>query len=138
MWCMLDAPLIAGNDIRNMSKETKEILTNKEVLAVDQDSLGIQCFKYNSNNNVETWFKPLANGDWVMCVLNRSNTMQKFSFNWKNEKVFDKVFLNETNFAKITYKLRNLWTKEDSGTTKHSFTANIPAHDVVMLRLIKL
>lgn len=138
MWCMLDAPLIAGNDIRNMSKETKEILTNKEVLAVDQDSLGIQCFKYNSNNNVETWFKPLANGDWVMCVLNRSNAMQKFSFNWKNEKVLDKVFLNETNFARINYKLRNLWTKKDSGTTKHSFTANIPAHDVVMLRLIKL
>jgi alpha-galactosidase len=138
IWCMLAAPLIAGNDIRNMSKETKEILTNKEVLAVDQDSLGIQCFRYNKNNDVESWFKPLANGDWAMCILNRGNTPQKFSFNWKNEKVSDKDFGKETNFAKITYLLRNLWTKEELGTTKNSFTNKIPAHDVVMLRLIKL
>jgi alpha-galactosidase len=135
---MLAAPLIAGNDIRNMSKETKEILTNKEVLAVNQDSLGIQCFRYSKNNNVESWFKPLANGDWAMCILNRSNTPQKFSINWKNEKVSDKDFGKETNFAKITYRLRNLWTKEEAGTTKNSFTTKIPAHDVLMLRLIKL
>jgi alpha-galactosidase len=138
IWCMLAAPLIAGNDIRNMSKETKEILTNKEVLAVNQDSLGIQCFRYSKNNNVESWFKPLANGDWAMCILNRSNTPQKFSINWKNEKVSDKDFGKETNFAKITYRLRNLWTKEEAGTTKNSFTTKIPAHDVLMLRLIKL
>jgi alpha-galactosidase len=138
IWCMLAAPLIAGNDIRNMSKETKEILTNKEVLAVDQDSLGIQCFKYNKNYDVESWFKPLANGDWAMCILNRGNTPQKFSINWKNEKVSDKEFGKETNFEKITYKLRNLWTKEELGNTKNSFTIKIPAHDVVMLRLIKL
>jgi alpha-galactosidase len=138
IWCMLAAPLIAGNDIRNMSKETKEILTNKEVLAVDQDSLGIQCFRYSKNNNVESWFKPLANGDWAMCILNRDNSQQKFSFNWKNEKISDKDSGKETNFAKITYRLRNLWTKEEAGTTINSFTTEIPAHDVVMLRLIKL
>lgn len=138
IWCMLAAPLIAGNDIRNMSKETKEILTNKEVLAVNQDSLGIQCFRYSKNNNVESWFKPLANGDWAMCILNRGSIPQKFSINWKNEKVSDKDFGKETNFAKITYKLRNLWTKEEAGTTINSFTTEIPAHDVVMLRLIKL
>jgi alpha-galactosidase len=137
MWCMLAAPLIAGNDIRNMSKETKYILTNRDVLAVNQDSLGIQGFKYNKNNNVESWFKPLANGDWAVCILNRDSTAQIFNINWKNEKVSDKDFGKETNFEKITYRIRNLWTKEELGNTNNSYNTIIPAHDIVMLRLIK-
>jgi alpha-galactosidase len=138
MWCMLAAPLISGNDIRNMSKETKEILTNKDVIAVDQDSLGIQCFKYSSKNNVECWFKPLTNGDWAFCILNRDSTAHKFSFIWKNENVSDNVSGRKTNFEKITYKIRNVWTKDESSNTKNKFTKEIPPHDVVMLRLIKL
>src|SRR5919202_887529 len=73
MWAMLAAPLIAGNDLRSMSRETAEILTNREVIAVDQDSLGVQGFPYSSatSDGVEIWFKPLAGGDWAMAVLNR-------------------------------------------------------------------
>jgi len=53
MWCMLAAPLIAGNDLRKMSKTTLDILTNREVIAVDQDSLGIEGFKYADNDSLE-------------------------------------------------------------------------------------
>ena len=60
MWCMLSAPLIAGNDLADMSAETVAILTNEDMIAINQDSLGIQCFKYSSKEGLETWFKPLA------------------------------------------------------------------------------
>ena len=135
MWCMLAAPLIAGNDMNNMSAETREILTNPEAIAVDQDKLGIQGLKYSAKDGVEIWFKPLADGDWVMCVLNRSTNAQNFTFDWKSEKVNDTFAKRDANFSTTTYSLRNLWTKKEAGTTKETLAAEIPGHDVLMLRL---
>lgn len=137
MWCMLAAPLIAGNDIRNMDEETKSVLTNKDVIAVNQDSLGIQAFKYSVKDGIEIWFKPLINGDWAMCVLNRSKESQKISFDWKKENVIDSVFNKETSFDKTLYELKDLWTKKNLGSTKNILNAEIPSRDVLMLRLIK-
>jgi alpha-galactosidase len=135
MWCMLAAPLIAGNDMNNMSAETREILTNPEAIAVDQDKLGIQGLKYSAKDGVEIWFKPLADGDWVMCVLNRSTNAQNFTFDWKSEKVNETFAKRDANFSTTTYSLRNLWTKKEAGTTKETLAAEIPGHDVLMLRL---
>ena len=98
MWCMLAAPLISGNDLRHMSKETSEILLNKDVIAVDQDKLGIEGFRYSSDSILEVWFKPLADGDWAMCVLNRSTRPQKVRFDWKNKKVSDDLSKREAGF----------------------------------------
>jgi len=137
MWCMLAAPLIAGNDIQNMDEETKAVLINKDVIAVDQDSLGIQGFKYRASDGIEIWFKPLAKGDWAMCVLNRGKESQKISFDWTKECVLDSVFNKETSFDKIEYDLFNLWTKKNIGTTKNILEAEVPSRDVLMLRLIK-
>ena len=83
LWCMLAAPLISGNDLRNMNKETLEILTNKEVIAVNQDSLGIQCFKLMDYGDLEIYAKPLKNGDAAICFLNRSDAPQTIDFIWK-------------------------------------------------------
>jgi alpha-galactosidase len=135
MWCMLAAPLIAGNDMNNMSAETREILTNPEVIAVDQDKLGVQGFKYSAKDGVEIWFKPLADGNWVMCVLNRSTNAKNVTFDWKSEKVNDTFAKRDANFSTTTYSLRNLWTKKEAGTTKETLAAEIPGHDVLMLRL---
>ncbi len=137
MWCMLAAPLIAGNDLAHMSKATSAILTNTEVIAVDQDELGIQGFKFARKNDLEIWFKPLAKDAWAMCVLNRASTGQEFSFDWKNEKVSDEFSKRDARFDTTTYGVRNLWTKTDAGTTKTALIANIPGHDVLMLRLDK-
>lgn len=137
MWCMLAAPLIAGNDLRNMSKETLEILVNKDVIAVDQDPLGIQGFKHSEKEGVEIWFKPLSDGAWAMCVLNRTTAPQKISFDWKGEKVTDSFAKREARFDTTTYALRNLWSKKDVGTTGEPLSAEIPGHDVLMLRLSK-
>jgi alpha-galactosidase len=135
MWCMLAAPLISGNDLAHMKKEVLEILTNPDVIAVNQDALGVEGFPYSTNGTVEVWFKPLAGGDWTMCVLNRGKDAQTISFNWKNENVADSFSKHDAHFATTTYGLRNLWTKQPAGTTKEVLSAEIPGHDVLMLRL---
>ncbi|MEN9445108.1 MAG: hypothetical protein RIS47_1999 [Bacteroidota bacterium] len=135
MWAMLAAPLIAGNDLRSMSKETVEILTNHDAIAVNQDSLGIQGFRYSSKDSLETWFKPLKDGSWAVCFFNRAKTPAKVSFNWASEKVVDDVFAKQLDADKIRYKIYDLWTKKERGDTKKAFVADVPAHDVIMLRL---
>lgn len=137
MWCMLAAPLIAGNDLTSMSQATKDILTNKAVIAVDQDSLGIEGFKYSSNDSVDIWFKPLERGDWAMCALNRSLTPKEVDFDWQNENVMDSLSGRDAMFSKIIYRILNLWTDKSLGNTDRPLVAEVPGHDVLMLRLIK-
>jgi alpha-galactosidase len=137
MWCMLAAPLIAGNDIRKMTKQTTDVLTNKEVVAVDQDSLGIEGFKYTMKDSVEVWFKPLKNNDWAVCFLNRSVNLHHMEFNWKSEDVNDSLSGRQLNADKIKYSLKDIWTKKELGTTDKVLKAAIPAHDVLMVRLKK-
>jgi alpha-galactosidase len=138
MWCMLDAPLISGNDLRSMSPETLAVLANKEVIAVNQDPLGVEGFAYSTNDNVEIWFKPLSNDAWAMTVLNRGTNSQAINFDWKNEMVADGFSKREAKFDTTTYSLRDLWAKKDLGTTKDALTAEVPGHDVLMLRLDKM
>jgi len=138
MWCMLAAPLIAGNDLRKMPGAVLEILANKEVIGVDQDQLGIQGFQFATDGVLETWFKPLADGDWAMCVLNRSPRSQKVVFDWKTKAVADSFSKREANFGGVNYRVRDLWLKKDRGTTKEALDAEVPACDVLMLRLKKM
>ena len=137
IWCMLAAPLISGNDLRSMPKDVIDILTNRDLLAVDQDSLGVEAFRYSAKDSVEVWFKPLVKDEWAMCVLNRSRSAEKIAFDWKAENVSDSFSKRDLNSGKITYKLKNLWTGKDSGTTQKILYAEIPGHDVLMLRMSK-
>ena len=134
MWCMLAAPLMAGNDIRSMSKESHDILTNKDVVAVDQDELGIQGFKYAVKDSVETWFKPLKDGAWAVCFLNRSKQNVKISFDWLNTYIYDDFSKREVKPG-VEYKLFDLWTKKEAGTTRKLFKGEVPAHDVIMMKM---
>ena len=135
LWCMLAAPLISGNDLAHMSPATLEILNNHDVIAVNQDALGVEGFVYSTNRQVEIWLKPLAGGDWAMCVLNRGRAAQTISFDWKNENVGDRFSKRDANFATTAYALQNIWTKQPAGTTATPLTAEVPGHDVLMLRL---
>jgi alpha-galactosidase len=138
MWCMLAAPLIAGNDARSMSAETREILTNREAIAVNQDALGVEAFQYSAKDGVEVWFKPLEGGDWAMAVLNRNTSPREFSFDWKSERVSDALSKRDARFDATAYALRDLWAKRDAGDTRKALTADVPAHDILMLRLKRL
>jgi len=135
LWAMLAAPLIAGNDLRKMSKETQAILTNEAVIAVNQDPLGIQGFKYATRENLEIWFKPMQGGDWAVCFLNRGDKPQRVEFDWRNEPVKDDFAKRELNAKGGAYEILDLWTKNKSGTTNETFKTTVPARDVVVLRL---
>jgi alpha-galactosidase len=135
MWCLLAAPLISGNDLAHMSADTLQILNNKDVITVNQDALGVEGFCYATNGSVEVWFKPLAGGDWAMCALNRGQDAQKISFDWKSENVSDNFSKRNAHFATTTYALQNLWTAQPAGTTKEVLSAEVPGHDVLLLRL---
>jgi len=143
MWCMMASPLILGNDIRNMSEETKNIITNKELIAIDQDSLGVQGLHYCSEDGLDFWFKPLANGDWAFTILNPTKKDITYSLDWQRFNLTDEeVSKKSTNFDNTVYKVRNLWSKKMEGkTTTKSKTERkitVPAHDVVCYRLIKI
>lgn len=135
MWCMIAAPLIAGNDIRTMTKETKDILTNAEVVAVDQDKLGVQGFKMFDYGDVEIWAKPLSNDEWAFCFLNRSNTPQPVELKWKENNIYDGVSGKNAEFNKTTFIIRDLWAKKALGTTDEAFKGIIPGHDVILIKI---
>jgi alpha-galactosidase len=136
MWAMLAAPLIAGNDVRNMSASTREILTNSEAIAIDQDALGIGGFPAVSENGLEVWAKPLVNDEWAICFLNRSGEARNLDFNWKENPVKDDHSKRQLDAKAAEYRIRDVWTGRYAGTTETSLRLAVPSHDVVMLRLI--
>jgi alpha-galactosidase len=137
LWCILAAPLMAGNDLRKMSKETNSTLTNKEVIAIDQDKAGMEGFLYKAKDSLEIYVKPLSNDDWAVCFLNRSGKPKRVNFNWKDELINDTLFSKTMNAKEHTYKIRNLWTKNNTGDTQKPLSAMLLSHDVIMLKLSK-
>lgn len=137
MWCVLTSPLILGNDIIKMDKVTLKTLTNKEVIAVNQDSLGIQGFRYLDENNIETWAKPLANGDWAIAFVNMNNDTYELNFNWKKHELSDALFKKFANLDKTDYSIRDLFNQKNLGLTNIPLNAKIGTHDVLFVRLIK-
>lgn len=136
MWCMLSSPLFTGNDYRKMSKETLAILTNKELLAINQDKIGIQGFKYTVLDGVEVWVKPLSDSAWAVSFINRTETSKKINFDWNKNNFKDADFGYEADFVKTIFKIKDLWKNKEAGNTKKSFSAEIASHDVVTLKLI--
>ena len=137
LWCMLAAPLITGNDIRTMSTETKEILTNKEIIALDQDTLGKQGFCYRDNGDYEIWIKELGNNERAVCLLNRSDEI-------KNVQVdFDVLLKVNSTYWKLKpykledYKVRDLWEHKELNIDESTVYMKIPPHAVKVFRYIK-
>ncbi len=124
-WCLLAAPLMAGNDLRNMTPTTKEILTNKEVIAVDQDPLGMQGRKVADGGATEVWMKPLSGAARAVILFNRGNVVSPMTVAWEQIGLAPGVEAN----------VRDLWAKKDLGKLKGRFTARVEPHGVVMLRV---
>lgn len=136
MWAMLAAPLISGNDLRNMSEQTRAVLTNKDVIAINQDTLGIQGFKYATKDSVETWLKPLANNEWALVYLNRSKTPRIITQNWKEFSVNDDLSGRKLDTTgKDIYLLTNLWHKEMRSDTRKTLTATLLPNDALCYKM---
>ncbi len=127
LWAMLAAPLIAGNDLSKMTPETRSILLNKEVIAVDQDPLGKQGDRVSAVGPFEVWSKPLANGAKAVALFNRSASDYPFGSPMSFR-------LKDVGFSQPVHA-RDLWTHKDLGLLHDSYTVVVPSHGVVLLRL---
>lgn len=123
LWCILAAPLLAGNDLSRMSPQTLDILTNKEVVAVDQDAKGVQGRRIAAEGPLEVWSKPLADGGSAVGLFNRGESTNPITVRFSDLGI------------KGTATVRNLWTHKDLGTFTDHFTADVPLHGVVMVRI---
>jgi alpha-galactosidase len=123
MWSMLSAPLMAGNDITNMSADTREILLNKEVIAIDQDSLGSAARRVSKQGSAEVWSKQLADGSRAVALLNRGTASATISVSWQA------LGYPSTLPASV----RDIWAKKNEGKSTGSYAAQVPGHGVVMV-----
>lgn len=127
LWCMLAAPLMAGNDVRKMTPEVRNILTNTEVIAIDQDPLGKQGYRVHADDRYEIWLKPLSGDAFAACVLNVADTPAEITLNWKDIE----------RLPAGTFKIRDLWRKKEAGTTDDPFSRTMEPHEAAVLRLSK-
>jgi len=124
-WCLLAAPLIAGNDMRSMSPEIKEILTNKQVIAVNQDALGIEGHRVRKVGDLEVWAKHLKDGSRAVILFNRGATEADIAVSWE-----------ELGYpAHLSAAIRDLWSHQDLPKSTGKFSAKVASHGVVMLRV---
>jgi alpha-galactosidase len=130
LWAMMAAPLIAGNDLREMSDEIRAILTNAEVVAVDQDPLGVQGrVVLDRGYGAQVWAKPLADGSVAVALFNQREGEMEGSISW-----------HEIGLGPGPATVRDLWLHEDfahvdDGTYATRFRRQVPGHGVVMLRV---
>ena len=120
---MLAAPLIAGNDLTKMTPYTVEILTNREVIAVDQDPAGKQGFRIAQEGPFEGWMKPMADGSKVVGLFNRQRTVEQMTVN------FSQIGIHSVA------TVRDLWLKKDLGTFNDKYSAYVPSHGVVLVKI---
>ena len=136
LWAMMASPLILGNDLRSMDKETLDIISNRDVIAVDQDSLCVQGFKIPVGHNVETWWKPLAGGDWAVLVLNINKEPVDYELNWQMFNMTDdEVSGRSTDFDKTVYTVRDLWNGGKPTKTDKPLKVKVGGEDAAMYRL---
>jgi alpha-galactosidase len=124
-WALLSAPLIAGNDVRSMSPEIKEILTNSEVIAVNQDKLGREGRRIRKDGGLEVWVKPLSDGTRAVILFNRGPSEADVSVFWE-----EIAYPNH-----LSAKVRDLWSHKDLGSVTGKYSAKVPSHSVVMLKI---
>jgi alpha-galactosidase len=147
LWCMLAAPLFAGNDLPNMTETTRDLLTNAELIAIDQDPLGKQGFKIKDYGELEVYCKPLKNDELAICIFNRFNHSVNVEMDWKT---FQVTAIGEGKAMQLAlnidrkdirlegvYSIRDIFAKKETGTTAQVLKCEISSHDVTVFRLKK-
>jgi len=123
LWVILAAPLLAGNDLSKMSPSTLAMLTNKEVIAVDQDPLGKQGDRVSAVGPTEIWSKPLSNGALAVALFNRADSPSPITLK-----------LQDVGFDKNA-KLRDLWKGSEVTLKNGAYTVTVPAYGAVLLKV---
>ncbi|MEO6910402.1 MAG: glycoside hydrolase family 27 protein [Edaphobacter sp.] len=123
LWAILAAPLLAGNDLSTMTPETIAILTNRDVVAVDQDAAGKQGDRVSAEGPIEIWVRPLADGSKAIGIFNRHPS-----------PLTTQVDFRQLGFTRAV-KARDLWLSKDLGKITAPYTVTIPGHGVLFLRV---
>jgi alpha-galactosidase len=123
LWCLLSAPLLIGCDMTAMDDFTLSLLSNDEVLAVDQDSLGRQAARLSQTNNLEVWAKDLEDGSMAVGLFNRNTNAQEVIAKWSDLGLKGRA------------TVRDLWRQKDIGKFKDEFHATVPRHGVVLVKI---
>lgn len=125
LWCLLAAPLLIGCPIEQIDEFTLSLLTNDEVLDVNQDPLGQQARRIAQKDNTEVWAKKMEDGSYAVGLFNRDPWYkQNVTAGWEDIGLEGKR------------RVRDLWRQKDIGTVESSFTADVPAHGVVLVRIL--
>jgi len=126
LWSMMASPLIAGNDLTSMSTATRETLTNAEVIAVNQDPLVVQGRPVTKSADIEIWSKRLlGEGARAVALFNKRSTAANIEVRWA-----------DIGLAGAPATVRDLWAHADRGTHEKGFSAKVPAHGVIMLKVV--
>lgn len=125
LWAMLAAPLIAGNDLRDMTPAIKEILTNAEIVALNQDALGKQATRLKRNGDLDVWVKQLADGSRAVALLNRGTDTATMAVNW------NELGLKDTKKIKV----RDLCQHKKLGKHKNQFSTEVAGHSVMVVKI---
>ena len=124
LWCLFRAPLLAGNDLRDMTEDTKSILMNTDVIAIDQDPAGLPLKRVSQDENTVVYMRPLKGGDIALGMFNRGEQPAEIS-----------VSLESLGVAGKKLQARDLWKHAPTTITGDRYSASVPSHGVVMLRL---
>ena len=125
LWAMVASPLIAGNDLRNMTPEIHDILTNREVIAIDQDKLGKGGRQIAKNGSTEVWSRPLEKGAAAVALFNRGDAETEVAVKWSDAGISGNP------------SVRDLWAHSDLGKRADGFSARVPSHGVVLIKVSK-
>ncbi len=126
LWCMWASPLTLSFDVRKISDADLAIITNEEMIAIDQDRLGQQAEFIGESKNIQTYMKDLENGDVAVAVVNLASSRQYVNINFSELPALD---------AGKKYLIRDLWEKKDLGTFADAYNTNIAAHETKVYRL---
>jgi alpha-galactosidase len=124
-WALFAAPLMAGNDLVAMTPDVRDLLTNREVIAVDQDVLGMQGRKVRDDGAHEVWMKPLSDGSRAVILFNRGTEDAPIALSWEEIGLFPG--------AKA--RVRDLWRRADAGVSTGRYEAKVAPHGVVMVKI---
>jgi alpha-galactosidase len=125
LWAILAAPLLAGNDLTTMTPETIALLTNRDVIAIDQDIAGHQGDRVTAAGMTEVWARTLADGSKAVGIFNRDDAPAEGSVSF------------ESLGLKGSVHVRDVWAAKDLGAMEREYKTRIPAHGVVLLRISK-
>ena len=126
LWCLLASPLLIGCDMTQLDDFTLSLLSNDEVLEVDQDPLGRQAARIAKNGNLEVWAKDMEDGSKAVGLFNCGRTEAVVTANWADLGL------------KGSQKVRDLWRQKDLGQFNDAFVASVPRHGVVLVRMWSL